>query len=530
MRTVLIVDDKEMMRDSVGATLERAGMRVLTAADGPAALQMCANSRPDCVVTDMRMPAMTGIELLEQIRQVDDELPVILMTAFGTIETAVKAMKMGAFDYLTKPFEGDELIIAVKRAIEHRRLTRENAVLRAHAGPDAPTIGNGKARPISGENDTKRGVERLIGSSRVMDQLREQIRAVAGSQGTVLITGESGVGKEVVARAIHESSPRCANTFLAVNCAALSTSLLESELFGHERGAFTGAEKLRKGRFELSDAGTLLLDEVSEVAPSIQAKLLRVLQERSFERVGSSLAIGVDVRVVATSNRDLPTSVNKNEFRQDLYYRLSVLPVAIPPLRERLEDVPELVEYFIKQCCTREGRAVPAIEPEAVALMQHYAWPGNVRELQNICERAIVLSALGLANPKDAVISKSLIEPWLSRQTIGHAPTMIASTVGTQHTAHTNGHAGGQSGGHTNGYVNGFAEPKVGVVPGSISATSLDGTIKQLDSIEREAIVQTLVRFKGHRQKTAHALGIGVRTLGLKLKKWKQTGLVAENL
>jgi DNA-binding NtrC family response regulator len=526
MRTVLIVDDKEMMRDSVGATLERAGMRVLTAADGPAALQMCANSRPDCVVTDMRMPAMTGIELLEQIKQVDDELPVILMTAFGTIETAVKAMKMGAFDYLTKPFEGDELIIAVKRAIEHRRLTRENAVLRAHAGPDAPTVGNGKARPINGDGDMKRGVDRLVGSSRVMDQLREQIRAVAGSQNTALITGESGVGKEVVAQAIHESSPRSANTFLAVNCAALSTSLLESELFGHEKGAFTGAEKLRKGRFELADQGTLLLDEISEVAPTIQAKLLRVLQERSFERVGSSLSIGVDVRVIATSNRDLPTSVHKNEFRQDLYYRLSVLPVIIPPLRERLEDVPELVQHFVKLCCTREGRPIPAIEAEAISMMQQYAWPGNVRELQNICERAVVLSSLGLGNPKDAVITKHLVEPWLSRQPMGPiASAFVASP--TMSNGHMNGHAGGHAS-HMNGV--GFAEPKGPVVPGSISATTLDGAIKQLDSIEREAIVQTLVRFKGHRQKTAHALGIGVRTLGLKLKKWKQTGLVAENL
>lgn len=512
MKTVLIVDDKEMMRDSVGATLERAGMRVVTAGDAPAALQMIAASRPDAVVTDMRMPGMTGIELLEQVRQIDDELPVILMTAFGTIETAVKAMKMGAFDYLTKPFEGDELIIAVKRAIEHRRLTRENAVLRVTAGADAPSLGVGRARAVNlapgannsshdgGAGESKRGLERLVGSSRAMEQLREQIRAVAGSHGTVLVTGESGVGKEVVARAIHETSPRCANTFLAVNCAALSTSLLESELFGHERGAFTGAEKLRKGRFELSDGGTLLLDEVSEVAPSIQAKLLRVLQERNFERVGSSLSIGVDVRVVATSNRDLPASVHKNEFRQDLYYRLSVLPVTIPSLRERLEDVPELVQYFVQASCSREGRPVPHIEPEAISLMQNYAWPGNVRELQNICERAIVLSAIG--GGKDAVITKALIEPWLSRQPVG--------PISTPHV--------------------GLAEPKVGVAPGAIVPTTIDGTVKQLDSIEREAIVQTLVRFKGHRQKTAHALGIGVRTLGLKLKKWKQTGLVAENL
>ncbi len=501
MRTVLIVDDKEMLRDSVGSTLERAGLKVLTASDGETALGMVAQSRPDAVVTDMRMPGMTGIDLLEKLRQIDDELPVILMTAFGTIETAVKAMKIGAFDYLTKPFEGDELVIAVKRAIEHRRLIRENAILRAHAGPDAPMVSNGKARAINVNNPLeRRGVDRLVGTSEVMRRLREQIKAVAGSAGTVLITGESGVGKEVVARAVHESSPRCTGTFLAVNCAALSTSLLESELFGHEKGAFTGAEKLRKGRFELSDGGTLLLDEVSEVGGSIQAKLLRVLQERSFERVGSSMAIGVDVRVVATSNRDLPISVHKGDFRQDLYFRLNVLPVVIPPLRDRLEDVPELAEYFIAHVCTREGRVKPAVTPEAIMLMQSYSWPGNVRELQNICERAVVLCGLTGDTP---IITRELIAPWLNSQPMAPSPVMIGSV-----------------------------EPKLGVInAGSGMAASLvDAPMRQLEDIEREAIVQTLVKFKGHRQKTAHALGIGVRTLGLKLKKWKQTGLVAENL
>ncbi len=499
MKTVLIVDDKEMMRDSVGTTLERAGFRVVVVADGEAAITAIAQSRPDAVVTDMRMPGMTGIELLEKIRTIDDELPVILMTAFGTIETAVKAMKIGAFDYLTKPFEGDELIIAVKRAVEHRRLTRENAVLRATAGTDIPTM-NGKARAI-GSPAEKRGLDRLVGASSVMKTLREHIKAVAGSQGTVLITGESGVGKEVVARAIHETSPRGLNTFLAVNCAALSSSLLESELFGHERGAFTGAERLRKGRFELSDQGTLLLDEVSEVSSSLQAKLLRVLQERSFERVGSSIAIGVDVRVIATSNRDLPTSCSKNEFRQDLYYRLNVLPVAVPPLRQRLEDVPDLATYFVNDICTREGRPVPTIEPEAITLMQDYSWPGNVRELQNICERAVVLSDLHSGKTGTTVISRSLIEPWLVGQ-----PRAALSGQAVE------------------------LKPSNGVFHAANYTDGISGTLKQLEDIEREAIINALVHFKGHRQKTAHALGIGVRTLGLKLKKWKQTGLVAESL
>ncbi|HYF15109.1 MAG TPA: sigma-54 dependent transcriptional regulator [Phycisphaerales bacterium] len=499
MRSVLIVDDKEMMRDSVGATLERAGLRVLTAADGEAAAAMCAASRPDAVVTDMRMPGMTGIDLLERLRKIDDELPVILMTAFGTIETAVKAMKLGAFDYLTKPFEGDELVIAVKRAIEHRRLTRENAVLRVHAGEDAPSV-NGRARAITPGSapSPRRGVERLVGSSAVMEKLREHIKAVAGSHGTVLITGESGVGKEVVAKAVHECSGRCGGPFLAVNCAALSTSLLESELFGHEKGSFTGADKTRRGRFELADAGTLLLDEVSEVSPIIQAKLLRVLQERTFERVGSSLSMGVDVRVIATSNRDLPASCAKGDFRQDLYYRLSVLPVAVPALRERIEDVPELVRHFVAEFCAREGRPAPLIEPEVMPLMQSYHWPGNVRELQNICDRAVVLAGVNASGGR--VISRSLVDPWLGRTPSPAFSQMIP-----------------------------LPEPKLAPSPGHANGY-IDGHVRQLEEIEREAIVNTLMRFKGHRQKTAHALGIGVRTLGLKLKKWKQTGLVAENL
>lgn len=514
MKNVLIVDDKEMMRDSVGTTLERAGFRVQMVADGNAAIESIAKTRPDCVVTDMRMPGISGLELLEKVRSIDDDVPVILMTAFGTIDTAVKAMKLGAFDYLTKPFEGDELVIAVKRAVEHRRLVRENAVLRVNAGL-TPTMQAvpGRAKPIGpGQEGTlhRIGVDRLVGSSPAITRLREQIRLVAGSSGTVLVTGESGVGKEVVARAIHETSQRMQGSFLAVNCAALSTSLLESELFGHERGAFTGAEKLRKGRFELADGGSLLLDEVSEVAPAIQAKLLRVLQERSFERVGSSLAIGVDVRVIATSNRDLPASCNKGDFRQDLYYRLNVLPIVIPPLRERSEDVPDLVKHCIADFCGREGRAQPAVDQAAMDLMQQYRWPGNVRELQNICERAVVLAGLGESGSA-RTITRELIAPWLSftAQSISAPQPALNMQPHSQMEAKN---LGLQS------------------VLSTISAMTEGGSIRQLEDIERDAIVQTLVRFKGHRQKTAHALGIGVRTLGLKLKKWKQTGLVAETL
>ena len=485
MKYVLIVDDKEMMRDSVASTLARAGFEVQTASDGAGALERIAQQRPEAVVTDMRMPGMTGVELVERIRLIDEDLPVILMTAFGTIDTAVRAMRLGAFDYLTKPFEGDELVIAVKRAIEHRSMVRENSVLRMQSA-QVPSVG-------ASASVSRSGVDRLVGESPAMRLLREQILAVADSQGTVLITGESGVGKEVVARAVHESSPRQAGPLLAVNCAALSESLLESELFGHERGAFTGAERLRKGRFELADGGTLLLDEVSEVSPSIQAKLLRVLQERAFERVGSSLTIGVDVRVVCTSNRDLPQSVADGDFRQDLYFRLNVLPLRIPALRERREDVAQLAGHFVEQICIREGRAVPAIEERTLDVLRAYDWPGNVRELQNICERAVVLSSARGAI--GGTLRHELVEAWLSTPApLVHLPPVAPVQV---------------------------AEPKVHSVP-------VESAPRVLEDVERDAILGALERFCGHRQRTAAALGIGVRTLGLKIKKWKEQGVVSQ--
>jgi DNA-binding NtrC family response regulator len=502
---VLVVDDKEMIRDSVGSTLTRAGFTVRTACDARSALSEIASRRPDAVVTDLNMPGMTGIELAAQINTLDDELPVILMTAFGTIETAVQAMKNGAYDFITKPFEGDELIISVKRAIQHASLIRENAVL--------------KAGVSSGEQ--RCGLDRLVGDSDAMRKVREQVRAVASSHGTVLITGESGVGKEVVARAVHDMSPRTASPFLAVNCAALNESLLESELFGHEKGAFTGADKLRKGRFELANDGTLLLDEVSEVSPQIQAKLLRVLQERAFERVGSSTTIGVDVRIVATSNRDLPHAASMGEFRQDLFYRLNVLPITIPPLREREGDVSVLAQYFVDMIARRDGRKSMSFDDEARGMLERYAWPGNVRELQNICERAVVLS-----NSKSSTIASTLVEPWLmaARPTPKATPLRASglngtpsSIVGSMTEAKPMQAASALG---SNGFSSPQREPVSHGLPGD----------RTLADIERETIVATLQRFNGHRQKTAKALGIGVRTLGLKLKKWKEESLVSPTL
>ena len=505
--TVLVVDDKEMLRDSVGATLARAGMQVSTADGGEAAIAAIARQRPDCVVTDLKMPGMDGIGLIEAVRKLDDELPVILMTAFGTVETAVKAMKMGAFDYVTKPFEGDELIIAVKRAVEHGRLLRENAILKSTGGPSPA--------PRSTSGATLAGLHRLVGESAAIRRVKEQVLAVAESAGTVLICGESGTGKEVIARAIHELSPRDNQAFLGVNCAALSDTLLESELFGHEKGAFTGAEKLRKGRFELADRGTLLLDEISETPARLQAKLLRVLQERVFERVGSSTAIGCDVRVIATSNRDLPKAVARNEFRQDLFFRLNVLPVHLPPLRDRLEDIPALVSHFMQQIATREGGSKPALvfSEEALSVLMAYSWPGNVRELQNIAERAAVLCR------GNGTVGPELIRPWLGQGWAGASGPAQAIIAGT--TAEPAA-IGSIANGH--GYAGSIAELK----PAAPVAVSIEP--EPLEETERRAIITALKSYNGHRQKTAIALGIGVRTLGLKLKKWKSQNLVEATL
>ncbi|MCA8962652.1 MAG: sigma-54-dependent Fis family transcriptional regulator, partial [Planctomycetes bacterium] len=415
MSTVLVVDDKEMLRDSVAVTLQRAGFSVIAASSGAGALDMIASRRPDAMVTDLKMPGMTGLELIAKIRELDDDLPIVLMTAFGTVETAVEAMKLGAFDFITKPFEGDELVVSVKRALEHARLRKENAVLRIAAS---------ESHHVSPDPDSPRGLDRIIGQSVAIRHVKEKIRAIARSQGTVLISGESGAGKEVIARAIHDLSPRADEPFLAVNCAAMSETLLESELFGHEKGAFTGAERTRKGRFELAHKGTLLLDEISEIRPSLQAKLLRVLQERTFERVGSSTPIGVDVRVIATTNRDLASEVSRGSFRQDLYYRLNVLPLHLPPLRERRDDVRLLAPAFVERTCIREGRNPVRFSPEAMDLLVSYSWPGNVRELHNLCERAVVLCT-------SEIISPELIRGWLAEPEHATPVVHVNGTVPT---------------------------------------------------------------------------------------------------
>jgi len=455
---VLVVDDKQMMRDSVGATLQRAGFQVVAASNGSTAMQLVTKHRPAAVVTDLKMPEMDGLQLLERLKEADETLPVVLMTAFGSIDSAVSAMKQGAYDFIQKPFEGDELVITVKRAVETKKLKDENAILKT-------------------AQRTQVEVPPLIGRAPVMRQLAQQIQQFAHSNGTVLISGESGTGKEVVARNIHAHSTRRDRPMLCLNCAALSSSLLESELFGHEKGAFTGADQLRKGRFELADGGTLLLDEISEIEPPLQAKLLRVLQEQAFERVGSSMTMRVDVRVVATTNRKLEESVKAGNFRQDLYYRLNVLPVNLSPLRERVEDVPLLASHFLMKVAEREGREPKAFEKQALAVLMQYDWPGNVRELYNICERASVLT-------RGMIIEADVIRPWLEVSSSAASSRLPVAATGP----------------------------------------------RPLEEVERETILETLEHFEGNRSRTAEALGIGLRTLGLKLKRWKEKQLVAETV
>ncbi len=389
MSRILVVDDEAILRDAMTEALRRAGHGVESFDSGRPALDLFARESFDLLITDLKMPGMDGLAVLEEAKRLAPDVPVVVVTAHGTVEVAVGAMKKGAYDFIIKPFKLDELEFLAARALEHRNLSAENEVLKARVAeaPEAAVWGP---------------------SSR---DLHELLQRAAQSDATVLITGESGTGKEVAARTLHQLSPRRAAPYLAVNCAALSAGLLESELFGHEKGAFTGADKLRKGRFELAEGGTLLLDEVSEIEPGLQAKLLRVLQERVFERVGSSQLRRANVRVVATTNRSLPEEVAKGGFRQDLYYRLNVLPVWLKPLRERRDEIPLLVEHFLKPHRKR-------VTAGGLKRLEAYDWPGNVRELGNILERAAVLSA-------GEEISGDLIAPWLEGQ--ARAP---AATVG----------------------------------------------------------------------------------------------------
>jgi len=382
MPAILVVDDEPNYLIVLSELLRDEGFEVFTAGDGVAALDIARQSDLDCVLTDMRMPRMDGLELLQHLKVVERDLPVIVLTAYAEVGKAVAAMQAGAYSYLAKPFSNEELVVTIAKAVEHHGLAREVRRLRSEASPRANFGG-------------------MVGKNPRMQQIYQLIEKVAPTPSSVLITGESGTGKELVARAIHSLSPRRDRPFVAVNCAALAEGLLESELFGHERGAFTGAAGMRKGRFELADQGTVFLDEIAEMPQPLQAKLLRVLQERSFERVGGERTLAVDVRLLAATNRDLRDEVEAGRFREDLYYRLNVIHLHLPPLRERRDDIPALVVVFVDKYCRRLGKASLELAPEALRLLVSLPWEGNVRELENTIERAVILADGNRIEPED---------------------------------------------------------------------------------------------------------------------------------
>ena len=443
---VLVVDDNGRARTSTADVLRLLGHEVHTCSGGQEALKLLKHEPVDVILTDLQMPGMDGLEFMRQLQQRRCDAQVVMINAFASISTAVEAMRIGAFDYLEKPFDADRLENVLRRALEHG-------------------VQRGRRVSMGAENSTA-----MISTSTETHALRQRIKQVAGTDETVLISGESGTGKELVARCLHAVSRRKDKPLVSLNCPALSPQLMESELFGHERGAFTSADAVRVGRFELAEGGTILLDEITEIELPLQAKLLRVLQERTLERVGSSQSKQVDVRVLATSNRDILQEVHQGRFRQDLYYRLAVVPIWVPPLRQRREDVPLLVDHFLRVSSARLGRGSCLLVASVRQLLQEYHWPGNVRELENVITRANVLFAERAVHADD-------IRSWL-----------IDAEPNNEHTA------------------------------AELIAHEVKWAGMKLDEMERRLIEATLDHYEGHRAKAADALGIGIRTLSNKLR------------
>ena len=371
---ILVVDDDQSLREFLAITLSREGFEVETAASGPAALEKVAEVPIDLALVDLKMPGMDGLETLRRLKEANETISVVIVTAFSTTTTAIQALKEGAYDYLIKPFKVDELKLVVQKALEERRLRWENLRLRREIELRY-TLGN------------------MVGKSARMQEVFSTISRVAESRATILLTGESGTGKTLLAKTIHFNSSRKDAPFVAVNCAAIPHELMESELFGHVKGAFTGAIATKPGLFEAAEGGTLLLDEISEMPTTLQAKLLRALEDREIRPVGSTKAVHVDVRIIAATNRDLTQAMQQNAFREDLYYRLNVIAVGLPPLRERREEIPLLVNYFLQKFAEASGRPAKLVSPDAMAALEAFAWPGNVRELENVIERAVTLEA-----------------------------------------------------------------------------------------------------------------------------------------
>ncbi|MBU0754300.1 MAG: sigma-54 dependent transcriptional regulator [Planctomycetes bacterium] len=449
MERALVVDDEALSREYLQEALESMGLEVRPCANGRDALKAAEESDFDLVISDMRMPGLDGTGLLKELRSKGHTMPVVIVTAYGTIETAVDAMREGATDFLLKPFSVDQIEVVLEKLKTRHRLEEENRYLRSR---DAEEWAGG-----------------MVCVSPAMKAVVEVARQAADSKATVLITGESGTGKEVLSRFIHESSPRRQMPYIKVNCAALSENLLESELFGHEQGAFTGAVRRRKGRFELAAGGTLLLDEISEIMPSLQAKLLRVLEEEEFERVGGVRTLRTDVRVIATTNRDLEREMEEDRFRHDLFYRLNVVPVEIPPLRERCEEIPVLAEHFLRRFAQERGKPVIHLSKEAAERLAGYDWPGNVRELRNVLQRVAILG--------DVQVLET-----------GHLERLV----------------------HLPG--NGVSQAAVPMG-------------RSLEEMEKEMILSTLEANDGCRKETARLLGITTRTLSNKIRTYRLMGL-----
>lgn len=447
--TVLVIDDEPAHRLMVRVVLGDAGFKVLEADNGSSGLATLRAKPVDVVLLDMRMPGMSGLDVLQKMHEEGIATPVIMLTAFGNVSSAVESMKIGAWDYLTKPTDNDELLAVVKKAAEHVRLTRENRDLKKQIGQLRET--------------------RIIGNSPEIRKVVDLIEQVGPSEANVLILGESGTGKELVAQQLHEQSARAGGPLVKVNCAALPENLLESELFGYVRGAFTGAAQDKPGRFQLAGGGTLFLDEIGELPLTLQAKILRALQERIVEPLGGVTPVSIDVRFIAATNRDLPAMIAAGTFREDLYYRLNVLEIRIPPLRERSEDIPLLVDYLLDKLGRKNNRPIRTVSREFLDALSRHEWRGNVRELENVLERALILCRADTLDLRDL-------------------PDHLLASAPASRPAH-------------------LAQP--GESP--------------LEAAERQALEETLRKYAGHRERTAQALGISRRTLQYRLKKYGLT-------
>ncbi|HET7910192.1 MAG TPA: sigma-54 dependent transcriptional regulator [Nitrospira sp.] len=458
MEKILVVDDEKSLREVMSIMLKRAGYDVTEASNGEQAIGQVNKEIYDLVITDLRMPKADGMDVLKAVKSLSPDTVVLVVTAFGTADSAVEAMKQGAYDYLTKPFQVDEVQLIIRNALEKRRLSTENMLLKR-------------------EMASQSSFAQIVGQSEAMQKVFDVVRKVADSKSNVLICGESGTGKELVARAIHYNSARCGMPFVAVNCSAVPETLLESELFGHMKGSFTGAVANKAGLFEIANGGTIFLDEIGDTTPAIQVKLLRVIQEREFRRVGGNQDVKVDVRVIAATNRDLEKAVADGSFREDLYYRLDVIPIRLPPLRLRAGDIPLLVTHFLEKFAKESGKAAPTIAPEAMHILLGHEWRGNVRELENLIERVVAFST-------GALVSDSDIRGWLH-----HAVTPQQSQG----------------------------------IPTDLPEDGLDleGLI---NGIEKDLLVRALERSKWVKKKAARLLKLNTRSFRYRLEKYAIKG------